>query len=232
MHKIFKKISLFILSMQEKFLSLKLKGAMGTTFTNSTSKTVLSKDYTVNFNSETEKNKQKLKDEVTLILKEFNNDVDKILGYIELEGTKVYNLKFAEPLLKLLGEEKGFLTAIDGFKAFILNLILEKKFSFKSEDIFVVEDKNVEPYSLIHQFHKWYAKKLNLPGFDKKSQKLFKKYLKNDKDVSKLKMEEIVTLKEAIARDTDAINFVVDLAKNSEGSKEALKKIVDGGAKI
>jgi len=232
MHKIFKKITLFILSVQEKILSLKLKGAMGTTFTNSTSKTVLTKDYTVNFNSETEKNKQKLKDEVTHILKEFNNDVDKILGYIELEGTKVYNLKFAEQLLKLIGEEKGFLTAIDGFKALILNLILEKKFSFKSEDIFVVEDKDVEPYSLIHQFHKWYAKKLNLPGFDKKSQKIFKKYLKNDKDVSKLKMEEIVSLKEAIARDTDAIDFVVDLAKHSEGSKEALKKIVDGGAKI
>ncbi|MBR1908300.1 hypothetical protein IJ818_05135 [bacterium] len=232
MHKIIKQISLFILSMQEKILSFKLKGALGTTFTNSTSKTVLTKDYTVNFSSETEKNKQKLKDEVTLILKEFNNDVDKILGYIELEGTKVYNLKFAEKILKLIGEEKGFITAIDGFKAFVLNLILEKKISFKSEDIFVVEDKNVEPYSLIHQFHKWYAKKLNLPGFDKKSQKIFKKYLKNDKDVSKLKMEEIVSLKEAIARDTDAINFVVDLAKNSEGSKEALKKIVDGGAKI
>ncbi len=232
MHKIFKSISLFILSLQEKILSLKLKGALGTTFTNSTSKTVLTKDYTVNFNSETEKNKQKLKDEVTLILKEFNNDVDKILGYIELEGTKVYNLKFAEPLLKLIGEEKGFLTAIDGIKALILNLVLEKKFSFKTEDIFVVEEKNVEPYSLIHQFHKWYAKKLNLPGFDKKAQKIFKKYLKNDKDVSKLKMEEIVALKEAIARDTDAINFVVDLAKHSEGSKEALKKIVDGGAKI
>lgn len=232
MHKIIKKITLFILSLQEKILSLKLKGATGTTFTNSTSKTVLTKDFTVNFNSETEKNKQKLKDEVTHILKEFNNDVDKILGYIELEGTKVYNLKFAEPLLKLIGEEKGFLTAIDGFKALLLNLILEKKFSFKSEDIFVVEDKNVEPYSLIHQFHKWYAKKLNLPGFDKKAQKIFKKYLKNDKDVSKLKMEEIISLKEAIARDTDAINFVVDLAKNSEGSKEALKKIVDGGAKI
>lgn len=232
MHKLLKQISLFILSIQEKILSSKLKGAMGTTFTNSTSKTVLTKDYTVNFNSETEKNKQKLKDEVTLILKEFNNDVDKILGYIELEGTKVYNLKFAEPILKLLGEEKGFLTAIDGFKAFVLNLILEKKISFKSEDIFVVEDKNVEPYSLIHQFHKWYAKKLNLPGFDKKAQKIFKKYLKHDRDVSKLKMEEIVSLKEAIARDTDAINFVVDLAKHSEGSKEALKKIVDGGAKI
>ena len=232
MYNLIKKISLFILSVQEKILSLKLKGAMGTTFKNSTSKTVLTKDYTVNFNSETEKNKQKLKDEVTLILKEFNNDVDKILAYIELEGTKVYNLKFAEPILKLLGEEKGFLTAIDGFKAFILNLILEKKFSFKSEDIFVVEDKNVEPYSLIHQFHKWYAKKLNLPGFDKKAQKIFKKYLKHDKDVSKLNMEEIVSLKEAIARDTDAINFVVDLAKHSEGSKEALKKIVDGGAKI
>ena len=61
MHKLFKNISLFILSLQEKILSRKLKGAMGTTFVNSTSKTVLSKDYTVNFNTETEKNKQKLK---------------------------------------------------------------------------------------------------------------------------------------------------------------------------
>ena len=99
MHKLFKNISLFILSLQEKILSRKLKGAMGTTFVNSTSKTVLSKDYTVNFNTETEKNKEKLKKEVTHILKEFENDVDKILGYIELEGTKVYNLKFADKIL-------------------------------------------------------------------------------------------------------------------------------------
>ena len=232
MHKLFKNISLFILSLQEKILSRKLKGAMGTTFVNSTSKTVLSKDYTVNFNTETEKNKQKLKKEVTHILKEFENDVDKILGYIELEGTKVYNLKFADKILGFIGEEKGFLTQIDGLKALFLNLILKKKLSNKFEDCFVVEDKNVEPYSLIHQFHKWYAKKLNLPGFDKKAQKVFKKYLKNDKDVSKLKMEEIMSLKEAIARDTDAINFVVELAKGSEGSKKALEKIKDGGANI
>ena len=41
-----------------------------------------------------------------------------------------------------------------------------------------------------------------------------------------------MSLKEAIARDTDAINFVVELAKGSEGSKKALQKIKDGGANI
>ncbi len=232
MRDFIRKITLFILSLQEKFLSKKLAGVMGTTFVNSTSKTVLSKDYTLNFNSETEKNKKKLHDEVALILKEFQNDPDKIIGYIELEGTKVYSLPFVDRILNCIGEEKGFIPEMEGIKALFLNLILEKKFSLKTEDMFILEDKNVEPYSLIHQFHKWYAKRLDLPGFDKKAQKNFKKYLRSSKNIQSLKMEEIKSLKEAIKRDEEAINFVVELAKGSEGSKEALKKITDGGAKI
>lgn len=232
MRKLIRKITLFILSIQEKILSKKLNGVMGTTFVNSTSKTVMSKDFTLNFDSQTQQNKKKLKEEVSLILKEFQNDPDKIIGYIELEGTRVYSLPFVDKILGFLGEEKGFIPEKSGFEALILNLMFEKKFSLSSADMFVVEDKNVEPYSLIHQFHKWYAKKLNLPGFDKNTQKNFKKYLKNQKNIKSFKMEEIISLKEAIQRDTEAIDFVVELAKNSEGSKEALKKIIDGGAKI
>lgn len=232
MRDLFKKLIFFILSIQEKILSRKLQGAMGTTFTNSTSKTVMSKDYTVNFNSETEKNKERLKQEVTHILKEFKNDTDKILGYVELEGTKVYNLQHVEKVLSFIGEEKGFIPEMKGFKALVLNLLLEKKFSFTTCDMFVVEDKDVEPYSLIHQFHKWYAKKLNLPGFDMKSQKIFKAYFKGQKNMNTLKMDEIISLKEAVQRDREAIDFVVELAKGTEGSKEALKKLQDGGASI
>ena len=39
-------------------------------------------------------------------------------------------------------------------------------------------------------------------------------------------------LKEAIARDVDAINFVENIAKQNEGSQKAMKKLTDGGASV
>ena len=47
-----------------------------------------------------------------------------------------------------------------------------------------------------------------------------------------LNAEDIIALKEAIARDVDAINFVENFAKQNEGSQKALKKLTAGGASV
>lgn len=41
-----------------------------------------------------------------------------------------------------------------------------------------------------------------------------------------------MALKEAIARDVDAIDFVQKIAKQNEGSQKAMKKLTDGGASV
>ena len=75
--------------------------------------------------------------------------------------------------------------------------------------------------------------KLNLPGFNAEAQNNFQKFLhSDDSDIKLLSVEEILDLKEAIARDVEAINFIVDLAKSTTGSKNALKKMTAGGATV
>ena len=78
----------------------------------------------------------------------------------------------------------------------------------------------------MHYFHKWYAFKDGLPGFDEKSQKLLKKFnSKNEDDlISKLSLTDIEGLKNAIARDVQSINFVVKYSKENAGAKKALEK--------
>ncbi len=86
---------------------------------------------------------------------------------------------------------------------------------------------------MIQQFYKWYAKKLNLPGFEPETQDTLQKFLtSSDEDIKNLSVEEILELKEAIARDVESIDFIVDMAKNTEGSQNALKKMTDGGASV
>jgi hypothetical protein len=55
----------------------------------------------------------------------------------------------------------------------------------------------------------------------------------SDSDVKEMSIEEILALKEAIARDAQAAEFVIQLAKESTGAKKALDKMKnDGGASI
>ena len=62
----------------------------------------------------------------------------------------------------------------------------------------------------------------------KNIQKLFKENLnpKKNRPIEKLKIDEIISLKEAIARDKEAADFVIKLAKETDGAKNALNKII------
>ena len=92
----------------------------------------------------------------------------------------------------------------------------------------------IDPYYMAHQFYKWYALNMGLPGFDFMSQKIFKISLNSNGAVfSNLNLDEMTGLKEAIARDQEATTFALELAKSKEGSKNVINKIKnDGGANI
>ena len=75
---------------------------------------------------------------------------------------------------------------------------------------------------------------MGLPGFDYKSQQNFKKYLKNinDKDLTTLSLNDTLSLQEAVARDKEATDFCLEIARKTEGAKNVQKKMTNGGANI
>ena len=231
---IFQQIIYFFLERQEKALSKKLSKHLKISSSNKTSKTIVSKDVTVTFNAETEKSKELVKKNVTDIVKSCNNDPAKLLTFIESKGTKVVKIDNADKILSVIKEEEGLITELEGIEALYINIITNSGFSFKSKPMFIMRNGQIDPYYMAHQFYKWYALNMGLPGFDFMSQKLFKISLNSDGTVfSNLNLDEMTGLKEAIARDQEATSFALELAKSKEGSKNVINKIKnDGGANI
>lgn len=230
---ILQKIVYFFLEKQEKTLTKRLSRHLKTSSSNSTSKTVVSKGVTMTLNAETEKNKDLVLKNVSDIIKSCNNDISKLLAFIESKGTKIVRLENADKILAVIKEEEGLITPLEGIEAFYINLVTNSGLSLKSKPMFVMRNGQIDPYYMAHQFYKWYALQMKLPGFDFMSQKIFKIYLNSDGAIlSNLTLDEMTGLKEAIARDQEATTFALDLAKQKEGSKKVLEKMQGGGANI
>ena len=230
---ILQKIVYYFLEKQEKALTKRLSRHLRTSSSNSTSKTVVSKGVTMTLNAETERNKDLVLKNVSDIIKGCNSDISKLLAFIESKGTKVIRLENADKILSVIKEEEGLITPLEGIEALYINTVTHSGFSLKSKPMFVMRNGQVDPYYMAHQFYKWYALQMKLPGFDFMSQKIFKIYLNSDGAIlSNLTLDEMTGLKEAIARDQEATTFALDLAKQKEGSKKVLEKMQDGGANV
>lgn len=230
---ILQKIVYYFLEKQEKALTKRLSRHLRTSSSNSTSKTVVSKGVTMTLNAETERNKDLVLKNVSDIIKGCNSDISKLLAFIEGKGTKVIRLENADKILSVIKEEEGLITPLEGIEALYINTVTHSGFSLKSKPMFVMRNGQIEPYYMAHQFYKWYALQMKLPGFDFMSQKIFKIYLNSDGAIlSNLTLDEMTGLKEAIARDQEATTFALDLAKQKEGSKKVLEKMQDGGANV
>lgn len=229
----------YILERRRNKLEKTLKNLNAKSYVNSTNKTLVTASEVMTFSSQTEQILNSLDDEVKNIVKVCLNNPYKLLEYIENHSTPVYKIPYANKILSFVGEEEGFIVPSTGLKAlylsFFTNLLSEKifKLSLKTTEMFVLRDMDINVYYMLHQFHKWYGFKKNLPGYDEKSQLLFKENLNTMTDGTDLTIDEIIALKDAIARDVQAAEFVIQLAKESEGAKKALDKIQnDGGAQI
>ncbi len=239
MEHLIKKITEWIFVCQEKFYAKKYEKHLRNvkySINNSTTKTHTQAGIKLTLNSKTEQNKKKLDKEVKEIVTKNLKTPNSLLDYIEENGTKVYKIPYAKKLLAFVGEQEGFITPITGINALVLNIVLEKKLSFKTAPMFVISTGQINIYNMAHQFHKWYGYRMGLPGFDDEAQEKFKKIFdyEIDANVQLLSYEEILSLKEAIHRDIEAIDFVMKLAKENEGAKKAFKNIKDGsdGANI
>ena len=230
---ILQKIVYYFLEKQEKALTKRLSRHLRTSSSNSTSNTVVSKGVTMTLNAETERNKDLVLNNVSDIIKGCNSDISKLLAFIESKGTKVIRLENADKILSVIKEEEGLITPLEGIEALYINTVTHSGFSLKSKPMFVMRNGQIDPYYMAHQFYKWYALQMKLPGFDFMSQKIFKIYLNSDGAIlSNLTLDEMTGLKEAIARDQEATTFALDLAKQKEGSKKVLEKMQDGGANV
>ena len=230
--QLFKKTSLFLLKCQEQVITMRLSF-----FVNKHKKHLkkIANGCSITVSADTKTQKETLNKEIKNILKQYKNDTNKIVEYIAKHDTKVFRLSNAKQILAKIDEEPGLIPAYSGIKAFVLNMLLFKKASFKTDTMFIVDDNNIDIYYLIQQFHRWYFMKNNFEGFDAKSQILLKQVNKGNEDtiIQKLKPDDMVSLSNAIARDVESINFVEQYARETAGSKKALEKIKNGaGASI
>ena len=233
MSKITEKISNFILAVKERMLAKKLSKTFGSSFQNKTSKTILSGTETLTLSAETDKKREQVLNSVTEIMIAAKNNPQKMLDYIKSTGTKVYIIKNNSKLLKNLGEEDGFILPAEGVKAAALYWGVEHKFTLKTPAMFVFREEMLDEYYILQQFYKWYSYRSGLPGFDTKTQNIFKKYMTKGYDITKLTLEDTLKLQEAVARDTEATDFAIEVARLRDGGRNVLNKMkTDGGASI
>lgn len=207
---------------------------LDTSFSNSTSKTIISGNETFTLSAQTNQNIELVKKNVADTMYACSNNPEKLLEYIEAQGTRVYKLKNAGRILQFIGEEEGLITSLKGYKAFYLNFFIKHRISFNSTPAIVLSEGTIEPYYMLREFYKWYSLNMKLPGFNFEAQENFKKYLKNGNDPSlkKLNYRAMLELKEAIARDKEANEFVLSTVRSKEGGSNVFKKMNNGGASI
>ena len=227
--KLLKSIIYNILSVQEKILRHKLSATLGAKHS-SKRKRLYSNGCTLDLSSMAEVEKQKLEEELNLILKKYDYEPEKILEYIKKQGTDVYYLDKASSKLNPIGENDGFIYPVSGLKALYLSSLVSKKLTLKTNEMFILSHGEINKYYFIYHFYNWYAFKHNISGLDRNSQELLKKYLFSDADMNTLQLSEIYQLKDAIKQDKASIEFVIKLCRNYEGTKQALNKMKNEGS--
>ncbi len=234
--KIFKRIiRICALFAKKRRLKRILKHYHKTSAGNDISKTIISEGANVTLNSKSKSISQEVYNNVNDIVKQTNCDGEKLLGYVKASGTKIYTVINAEKLLKNISAEEGFIPEQKGFDALYLSFITMSGLKLKTEPMFVFGKKNPERYLVLYNFYKWYSMKSGLGGFEYEIQKKYNKLMKNinKANVDNLPLEDIAGLQEAIARDSEATDFVLNYEKENEVSKKVSEKISqDGGASI
>ena len=229
---LFKNIVLFILSVQEKLLTRSLNKTLGVK-NSSKRKKYFQQGCLLSLDSLADSEKEKMEEELSLILKSSNYEPENILEYIKNHGTEVFYIDNVKAL-NSIGENEGFIYPQKGSKAIYLSLLTKKKFELKTKEMFILTNGEINKYYFIYHFYNWYAFKHNIAGMDCESQELLNKYLFNptDEDFSKLQLADIYKLKDAIKQDKASIEFVFKLCRKYEGAKQALNKMQDKGANL
>jgi len=235
MSNIFKDIKYFFLSLREKHLLNSLKKTLKKSYSSKTGKHVLGHGADLTLNSETLKLIEQVRENVSAIVKSTNCDPNALLDYAKAAKTNVFRFNNADKLLNFIMEEEGFICEKQGLDALYLSFITERKFLLKTPAMFVLRPGDIDKFNFLHNFYRWYSYKAGLPGFEYDVQKKFKLSLfdQSNTKIKNLSLEDIIAIKEAVARDQEATDFVLQYTKESDGSKNVLEKLKnDGSANI
>ena len=172
------------------------------------------------------------REKIEKILDLYYKEPKKIFDYIKGAKTPVYIVKKADKILNFINEDEGFLLPKKGLEALYLNLVLNKKISFKTQEMFVMRSYDVNIYALIYQFYNWYCYKMKLDGYESETQEQFRHVFEicETSKINELTFSEILGLKSAIRRDIEAIEFVQQFAKKKTMAQKNLEKIKQGNA--
>lgn len=168
-------------------------------------------------------------EKVERILDKYKSDPKKLIEYIKGANTPIYLVKNPNKILSKIHEEEGFIMPQKGISALYLNIVLNKKISFETPEMFVIS-KDFSSYLFAYEFYKWYSYKTGVKGYEAETQIKFKKVF-NFCETSKihdLTFDEIIELKNAIKRDVEAIEFVKNYAQKHQESSKVYKKILQG----
>ena len=186
-------------------------------------------------NAQTNNIVEEVKKNASAIADKTNCNPQELLEYIKAAKTPVYKINNADKLLAYIKEEEGLIYEQEGLRALYISLITGSGISFKTPVMFILREGEIDKYYMLHNFYRWCSLKAGLPGFEYKTQQKFKKYLNGNPDIilKSFSMEDILSVKEAIARDQEATDFAIGYTKRFEGSKKVLDKIKnEGGANI
>ena len=229
--RVLKDFSYFILSIQEKILTCRLKKTLEIKPSAKRKQYYLS-GCSLNLESLAESERIKMEEELALILKASNYNPHEVLKYVEKHGTEVFYLDNLK-LINSVGISEGFVYPLKGFKAMYISSIVKKKLDLKTNEMFILGLGDINTYYFMYHFYNWYAYKHGVNGIDIESMELLDKYLQdNDENLSSLQLSDIYKLNEAIRQDKAAIDFVINLCRKQEASQNALKKIKDTGANL
>ena len=163
-------------------------------------------------------------EKVEHILDKYKSDPEKLIEYIKGAKTPVYILKNTK-FLENIKEEQGLITPKTGLCALYLNLILNKKISLKTSEMFIISE-NFSSYLFVYEFYKWYCYKTGTKGYEQATQDKYKNIFAINKD--ELTFDEIIELKTAIKRDIEAIEFVKNYSLKHQQSKKVFGNLKQG----
>ena len=202
-------------------------------------KNILTGDDSLSVDGQTRLLREEINKKAYEVVKESIDNPEALLDFIKSKGTVIVKSKYMPQILLFFGESEGFITPMRGLKAFlfctVINMFSKTKLkpAQATPALFALDDKPINIYTLAHQFHLWLSYINNLPGFEEKTMINFKNFWKNgpnSRSVSYLSIDEIFSLKDMIARELEALNFVKELGREFGGQRQSLKKLREGGS--
>ena len=227
-----KNIIYSILALEERFLRKRLDKTIGIK-NNSKRKKIFQHGCLLSLDSIAEEEKNKMEEELRLILKETDYSPEKLLTYIQNQGTNVYYIGNANYLYKV-EENEGFIYPQKGLKALYLSILTKQGFKFNTDAMFVLSRGEINKFYFVYHLYNWYSYKHGISGMDSESLATLNKYLftASEEDFKKLQLNDIYKLKDAIKQDKASIEFVLKLCRDMEGAKKAFEKLTENGTNI